>query len=228
MIILHIETSTQLCSIALSKDQKCIFSRENPDGMNHAAMLSVFIEEAFNHLKSLNATPDAIAVSGGPGSYTGLRIGASTAKGLCYGLNIPLIQVNSLEILAYEAIQQLDHITPKMLFVPMIDARRMEVYTAIYDHSINLIQGVHAEIITTQSYSGHLSAQKMVFFGNGAAKCKSVIESENAIFLEDIHPRATNMISPALHKMKAGAYENVAYFEPFYLKEFFTTAKTKD
>jgi tRNA threonylcarbamoyladenosine biosynthesis protein TsaB len=228
MIILHIETSTHLCSVALSKGHKCIFSRQNTEGMNHAALLSVFIEEAFLQLKSLKKKPDAIAVSSGPGSYTGLRIGVSTAKGLCYGLNIPLIQVSTLEIMTLEALQQLDEVEPEMLFVPMIDARRMEVYSAIYDKKLTINREVAAEIITEDSYAELLSERKLVFFGNGASKCMPLIVSENAIFLNDVHPLAINMIKPAILKMEAGAFEDVAYFEPFYLKEFFTTAKIKD
>ena len=225
MIILHIETSTHICSVAVSIGQKCIFSRQNTDGMNHAALLSVFIEEAFNHLKSLKKRIDAVAVSSGPGSYTGLRIGVSTAKGLCYGLNVPLIQVSTLETMTLEAIQQLEDIRPDMFFVPMIDARRMEVYSALYDRNLKLIHETQAEIITDKSYSELLQKNKLVFFGNGATKCMPLISSKNAVFLDDVHPLAINMIKPASAKMEAGEFEDVAYFEPFYLKEFFTTAR---
>ncbi len=225
MIILHIETSTHLCSVALSIGKKCIFSRQNTKGMNHAALLSVFIEEAFKHLNSLNKKIDAVAVSSGPGSYTGLRIGVSTAKGLCYGLNVPLIQVSSLENLTIEALLQLEDSQPDALLVPMIDARRMEVYSAIYDKNMKMIREARAEIITEGSYSELIHNQKIVFFGNGAMKCMPLISGANAIFLEDVHPMAINMITSAVSKMEAGEFEDLACFEPFYLKEFFTTAK---
>lgn len=225
MIILHIETSTHLCSVALSMGQKCIFSRQNQEGMNHAALLSVFISEAFQHLNALKKNIDAVAVSSGPGSYTGLRIGVSTAKGLCYGLNVPLIQVSTLEIMTIEAMQQLDDEAPASFFVPMIDARRMEVYSAIYDKKLVMKREIQAEIITSSSFTELTRKHKVAFFGNGAAKCKPLISGDKAIFMEDVHPLAVNMITPAIRKMEAGVFEDVAYFEPFYLKEFFTTAK---
>lgn len=220
-VILYIETSTNVCSVALSEGEKCLLSISNYEGMNHAALLSTFIEKALNELKSVNKKLDAVAVSSGPGSYTGLRIGVSTAKGLCYGLDIPLISVNTLEILAYPVRKKYNDNTA--LFCPMIDARRMEVYDAFYNVDGSIYRNVAADIITTESYTDILGKQIVYFFGNGAEKCKSVITHSNAVFLDDIVPLAENMISLALDKYNKQMFEDVAYFEPFYLKEFQAT-----
>ncbi len=222
MVILHIETSTHVCSVALSEQEKCIFQQSNYDGMNHAAMLSLFIQDALDLLKESGKKLDAVAVSSGPGSYTGLRIGVSTAKGLCYGLDIPLISISTLEIMTIAAMQK--HTPNKHdLFVPMIDARRMEVYDVIFDSNRKIIRDTAASIINENSYAELLEKSQVLFFGNGAAKCKQVITSPYAIFIDDIHPLAENMIEPALKKYQQGQFEDVAYFEPFYLKEFQTT-----
>ncbi len=222
MVILHIETSTHVCSVALSEQEKCIFQQSNYDGMNHAAMLSLFIQDALDLLKESGKKLDAVAVSSGPGSYTGLRIGVSTAKGLCYGLDIPLISISTLEIMAIAAMQK--HAPNKHdLFVPMIDARRMEVYDVIFDSNRKIIRDTAASIINENSYTELLEKSQVFFFGNGAAKCKQVITSPHAIFIDNIHPLAENMIEPALKKYQQGQFEDVAYFEPFYLKEFQTT-----
>lgn len=222
MVILHIETSTHVCSVALSEQEKCIFQQSNYDGMNHAAMLSLFIQDALDLLKESGKKLDAVAVSSGPGSYTGLRIGVSTAKGLCYGLDIPLISISTLEIMTIAAMQK--HAPNKHdLFVPMIDARRMEVYDVIFDSNRKIIRDTAASIINENSYAELLEKSQVLFFGNGAAKCKQVITSPYAIFIDNIHPLAENMIEPALKKYQQGQFEDVAYFEPFYLKEFQTT-----
>jgi tRNA threonylcarbamoyladenosine biosynthesis protein TsaB len=222
MVILHIETSTHVCSVALSEQKKCIFQQSNYDGMNHAAMLSLFIQDALDLLKESDKKLDAVAVSSGPGSYTGLRIGVSTAKGLCYGLNIPLISISTLEIMTIAAMQK--HAPNKHdLFVPMIDARRMEVYDVIFDSNRKIIRDTAASIINENSYTELLEKSQVFFFGNGAAKCKQVITSPHAIFIDNIHPLAENMIEPALKKYQQELFEDVAYFEPFYLKEFQTT-----
>jgi tRNA threonylcarbamoyladenosine biosynthesis protein TsaB len=226
MIILHIETSTTICSVALSKDGECIFSRSNNEGMNHATLLSPFIADALDVLKKLSDKPDAIAVSSGPGSYTGLRIGVSTAKGLCYGFDIPLIAVSTTEILALSAINSVSN-AEKALFCPMIDARRMEVYDAIYDGSLNIIRKISASIIESSSYNEFLSEHTVYFFGNGSGKCKSVLSHPNTFFLENIEPVATNMIPLAETLFLKQKFEDVAYFEPFYLKEFQATIPKK-
>lgn len=226
MVILHIETSTHVCSVALSEQKKCIFQQSNYDGMNHAAMLSLFIQDALDLLKESDKKLDAVAVSSGPGSYTGLRIGVSTAKGLCYGLEIPLISISTLEIMTIAAMQK--HAPNKHdLFVPMIDARRMEVYDVIFDSNRKIIRDTAASIINENSYTELLEKSQVFFFGNGAAKCKQVITSPHATFIDDIHPLAENMIEPALKKYQQELFEDVAYFEPFYLKEFQTTTPKK-
>ena len=223
MIILHIETSTNICSIAVSENGQCLFSKSDSEGMNHAALLSVFIAEAMEFLKSTSKKPDAVAVSSGPGSYTGLRIGVSTAKGLCYGLDIPLIAVSTLEVLTANALQITDTAT-NSLFCPMIDARRMEVYAAIYNQEGIIQREISADIIDENSYSEILESHSVYFFGNGAEKCKATLTHVNARFIDGMYPLAENMIVLAEKAYNEKKFVDVAYFEPFYLKEFYTTA----
>lgn len=221
MTLLHIETSTNVCSVAISIDNTCVFSRINTDGMNHATMLSPFIEDALKHLNTVNGKLDAIAVSGGPGSYTGLRIGVSTAKGLSYGLNIPLIAISTLQLMSIAAKNKIQD--KNALYCPMIDARRMEVYAAFYSFDGELVREIAADIINEQSYFEILSHSKVYFFGNGADKCKSSLTHPNANFIEDIFPIAENMIGLAEKAYTNNDFVDVAYYEPFYLKEFQTT-----
>jgi tRNA threonylcarbamoyladenosine biosynthesis protein TsaB len=223
MIILHIETSTNICSIAVSENGQCLFSKSDSEGMNHAALLSVFIAEAMEFLKSASKKPDAVAVSSGPGSYTGLRIGVSTAKGLCYGLDIPMIAVSTLEVLTANALQITDT-TANSLFCPMIDARRMEVYAAIYNQEGIIQREISADIIDENSYSEILESHIVYFFGNGAEKCKTTLTHPNARFIDGMYPLAENMIALAEKVYNEKKFVDVAYFEPFYLKEFYTTA----
>jgi len=223
MIILHIETSTNICSIAVSENGQCLFSKSDSEGMNHAALLSVFIAEAMEFLKSTSKKPDAVAVSSGPGSYTGLRIGVSTAKGLCYGLDIPLIAVSTLEVLTANALQ-ITETTANSLFCPMIDARRMEVYAAIYNQEGIIQREISADIIDENSYSEILERHIVYFFGNGAEKCKATLTHVNARFIDGMYPLAENMIVLAEKAYNEKKFVDVAYFEPFYLKEFYTTA----
>lgn len=225
MTILHIETSTNVCSVAVSHAGKCIFELSNSD-LNHATMLSPFIEKALEKTKAENLKLDAVAVSGGPGSYTGLRIGVSTAKGLCYGLNIPLISVPTLQVLAQGALVQ-QKIEEDAMLCPMIDARRMEVYMAHYTPTLELKEDVYAEIITENSFEELLAAGKVYFFGNGAEKCKSTLTHPNAIFIDNVEVLAKNMISAAEKKFLEKDFADVAYFEPFYLKEFQATTPKK-
>lgn len=223
MIILHIETSTNICSIAVSENGRCLFSKSDSEGMNHAALLSVFIAEAMEFLKSASKKLDAVAVSSGPGSYTGLRIGVSTAKGLCYGLDIPLIAVSTLEVLTTNALQ-ITETTANSLFCPMIDARRMEVYAAIYNQEGVIQREISADIIDENSYSEILESHIVYFFGNGAEKCKTTLTHPNARFIDGMYPLAENMIILAEKAYNEKKFVDVAYFEPFYLKEFYTTA----
>lgn len=224
MIILHIETSTNVCSIAISENGKCIFSKANFDGMSHASLLSVFISEAFDELKKTSKVINAIAVSSGPGSYTGLRIGVSTAKGLCFGLDIPLIAVSTLEVLTTSALSNAN-ISNNALFCPMIDARRMEVYDALYNANGEIIREIRADIIDDNSFKEYLLNNSIYFFGNGAEKCKSTLTHSNAHFINNLNPLAENMIPLAEKAFLKKEFVDVAYFEPFYLKEFYTTAK---
>jgi tRNA threonylcarbamoyladenosine biosynthesis protein TsaB len=226
MLLLHIETSTNVCSVALSEDSVCLFSKSNDEGMNHAALLSVFIAEALEVLKPTGKKPDAIAVSSGPGSYTGLRIGISTAKGLCYGYGIPLISVSTLEVLTVQAIN-LVHEKENALFCPMIDARRMEVYDAFYNGKGIIQRKIAADIITSDSYAEILVNQPVYFFGNGADKCRSTLTHPNARFIDHLFPLAVNMIPFAERAFIEKQFVDTAYFEPFYLKEFHTTASKK-
>lgn len=223
MIILHIETSTKVCSVALSEDEACIFTISNDEGMNHASLLSTFIQEALDLLKRSNKSLNAVAVSSGPGSYTGLRIGVSTAKGICFGLNIPLISISTLEVLTMAAIKSPDRLINNAYFIPMIDARRMEVYDAIFDEKQQQIRTITADIIKEDTFSNLLEHNHVYFFGDGSAKCKTLINSEKAHFIDDLHPLAENMIQSAIQKYRDNQFEDVAYFEPFYLKEFQAT-----
>jgi tRNA threonylcarbamoyladenosine biosynthesis protein TsaB len=218
--ILHLETSTTVCSVALSVDGSVVFERTSFEGPSHASLLGVFVEEAVTFSK-IKCQPDAVALSNGPGSYTGLRIGASMAKGLCMGWDVPLIAVPTLHIMALQAIRRYGE--NDCLYCAMIDARRMEVYSAIFDASLSSVRETCAEIITPDSFQALLERSTVCFFGNGAQKCRSVIRSENAVFLDGIHPLATDMISLAERAFRAEKFENTAYFEPFYLKDFIAT-----
>ncbi|MDR1403810.1 MAG: tRNA (adenosine(37)-N6)-threonylcarbamoyltransferase complex dimerization subunit type 1 TsaB [Tannerellaceae bacterium] len=220
--ILNIETSTSVCSVALSVDGKIGFEKVSFEGPSHAALLGVFVEEALARAKKEGIMPDAVAVSSGPGSYTGLRIGVSMAKGLCFGYNIPLLAVPTLAIMAYGIIEE-NKWPADMLYCPMLDARRMEVYAAIYDNKLNIIRFTSADAVTTDTYSSFLEKNSVCFFGNGAMKCKKIITSPNAIFIDHIDPLAGNMAALANERFVNKMFEDVAYFEPFYLKEFVAT-----
>ncbi|MDH6533687.1 tRNA (adenosine(37)-N6)-threonylcarbamoyltransferase complex dimerization subunit type 1 TsaB [Parabacteroides sp. 52] len=225
--ILHIETSTTVCSVALSVDSKLYFEKVSFDGPSHASLAGVYVEEALRMIQKEGIKPDAVAVSSGPGSYTGLRIGVSLAKGICFGYGIPLIAIPTLEILAYTAIQK-HPLDSGGLYCAMLDARRMEVYSALYDSLLSPVRETLAEIITPDSFADYLDKSEVCFLGNGAAKCKEILSSSNAYFLEDIHPLASHMIPLAEKAYVAGKFEDTAYYEPFYLKEFQATiAKNK-
>ena len=225
--ILHIETATDVCSVALSEDGAVLFSKEDFDGPQHAVTLGVFVDEALSMADSHAKPIDAVAVSCGPGSYTGLRIGASMAKGICYGRNIPLIALPTLKIICVPVLL-MDELPEDALLCPMIDARRMEVYAAIYDRALNTVKGVSADIIDEESYLQYLEKQPVYFFGNGAAKCKKLIRHKNAHFIDNVQPLARLMFPLADREYLDGTFQDVAYFEPFYLKEFVATvAKNK-
>lgn len=227
-IILNIETSTEVCSVTLAKDGITLFEKESTEGLNHSQLLTVFIEDLFKSNNFDFKSLDAVAVSKGPGSYTGLRIGVSVAKGLCYGLDIPLISVGSIDALGhYAALHSADFYTAgnneHLLFCPMIDARRMEVYTSLFDSNGEAILPVSAEIIDGNSFADQLEENKILFFGNGAEKCQSKITHENALFAGPSKTSARFMQKLAEKKYNKREFENVAYFEPFYLKDFVAT-----
>lgn len=225
--ILHIETSTDVCSVALSEDGAVLFSKEDFDGPQHAVTLGVYIDEVLSMADSHAKPIDAVAVSCGPGSYTGLRIGASMAKGICYGRSIPLIALPTLKVMSVPVLL-MDALPEDALLCPMIDARRMEVYAAIYDRALNPVKEVSADIIGADSYAEYLEQHPVYFFGNGAAKCKEVIKHPNARFIDGIQPLARWMFPLADRQYLDGTFQDVAYFEPFYLKEFVATvAKNK-
>ncbi|MGB3605577.1 MAG: tRNA (adenosine(37)-N6)-threonylcarbamoyltransferase complex dimerization subunit type 1 TsaB [Psychroserpens sp.] len=214
-LILSIETSTTNCSVSLSKQgETLVLKEDNNQNYSHAESLHVFIDEVLKTAKIDKSQLDAIAVSKGPGSYTGLRIGVSAAKGLCYALDIPLISISTLEALAHQA-----KINGGVI-VSMLDARRLEVYSAIYDQSFNIIREIKAQILDCQSFASYLEKGNVVFIGNGVAKTKSLIQHANAVYLEDKLPSANEMSYLANEKYKKSDIENVAYFEPYYLKEF--------
>lgn len=232
-LILNIETSTAVCSVSLGKDGDLLAYKENKEGMNHATHLTVFIDSILKENKLTPNDLDAVAVSMGPGSYTGLRIGVSTAKGLCYGSNLPLIAISTLQAMTAPLLKDKAVISqlgdPEVsIFCPMIDARRMEVYTAFYSFKNEELRQISAEIIDEESFVSDLAKNEIVFFGDGSSKCQSSLQSENAIFVNDITPTAIGMVELSEAKFKAEAFEDVAYFEPFYLKDFVATTPKKN
>jgi tRNA threonylcarbamoyladenosine biosynthesis protein TsaB len=213
--ILNIETSTKNCSVSVAKDGKTIVLKElNDGGYSHAEKLHEFIKEVIAEAGIQFSDLKAIAVSKGPGSYTGLRIGVSAAKGLCFALNIPLIAINTLESLA-QSISLIEGFK-----IPLLDARRMEVYSAVFDKNNIIKKEVSAEIITNESFKSYLESGKVYFFGDGAEKCKEVILHENANYFDDKFPSAKDMEQLSSEKYKNNDFVDVAYFEPFYLKDF--------
>jgi tRNA threonylcarbamoyladenosine biosynthesis protein TsaB len=219
-VILSIETSTSVCSCALSRDGVLLATRENFQGQSHASLLGRFVHEIMNFVREQHLTIDAIAVSSGPGSYTGLRIGVSEAKGLSYGLGVPLIALPTPRIMASMMQEKVDADT---LLAPLIDARRMEVYATFYNQNLETIRATAADIVNEESYADILATNKALFFGNGAEKCKVALKHPHAQFIDHVHPLASGMISLADQAFAAGDFVDTAYFEPFYLKEFVAT-----
>lgn len=219
--ILHIETSTKVCSVALSCDEKLIAESIDIEGQNHIKLLTVLIDKILSEARFDIKLLDAVAISQGPGSYTGLRIGTSVAKGICYAQEIPLIAINTLQILANQ---------PRIktsVICPMIDARRMEVYCQLFDSELVSLSDVEAKILDEYSFQEILEKQKMTFVGDGAEKFKTICTSPNAVFLKGIYPQAKDMISLAKKAFDARNYVDVAYFTPFYLKKFQVTQSKK-
>lgn len=221
MTILNIETSTTCCSAAITIDGKPVASVEQLANANHASQLPVFIQQLLHEANANGWHLDAVALSQGPGSYTGLRIGASTAKGICYGLNIPLIPVDTLQVLCASVPSGM--LPDNALLCPMLDARRMEVYTALYQQTgeqLSSISEVQAMIIDADAFAQTLAQQPVYFFGNGAAKCQSVITHPNAHFVDNVVPQAQCMGQLAEMQPNSLDVKQMAYYEPFYLKEF--------
>ena len=217
--ILHIETSTDVCSVAVSEDGQVIFDQEDHSGPNHAERLGTMVDEALSFTDNHAIPFDAVAVSCGPGSYTGLRIGVSMAKGVCYGRNLKLIAVPTLELLSVPILLR-EIPEEDALLCPMLDARRMEVYAGIYDRGLKPIRPIQADIVDRETYKAYLDESPVYFFGNGAKKCQEAIHHPNAHFIEDIEPLAKWMQPLAEKRFLNEQFEDVAYFVPFYLKDF--------
>ncbi|HDP75798.1 MAG TPA: tRNA (adenosine(37)-N6)-threonylcarbamoyltransferase complex dimerization subunit type 1 TsaB [Bacteroidales bacterium] len=226
--VLCIETGTSVCSVAIGDENGLLGVREISDPKAHSTQLPTLINEVFN-LASLTAKQiNAVAVSKGPGSYTGLRIGVSMAKGICYTARVPLIGVESLQAMATGLILSNSDLPANALLCPMIDARRMEVYSALYNLEGKLVSDVKAVVVDDSSFAEYLKDHIIIFFGNGSSKCKDVIKSENAIFINGFEPSARFMLPLALKAYINEEFEDIAYFEPFYLKDFVaTTPKNK-
>ena len=224
-MLLCIETSGKNCSVALFEGLQLVSIREvHTEQFSHSENLHVFIEQV---LKESNLQPKAIkaiAISAGPGSYTGLRIGVATAKGLCYGWDIPLIALPTLRILAEQVSYEFTDIE---YIIPMIDARRMEIFTAVYSHDFSPILGERAEILTESTFDAYLNKGKTIFLGDGITKFQAICKHKNAYFWENKFPSAKQMGRLALEKYQAQAFEDIAYFEPFYLKEVYLVKSEK-
>jgi len=224
--IILIETSTSLCSTALVEDGKVVCERISDEPRAHASKTALFVSEMLSEKGLKVSDCDAVAVSKGPGSYTGLRVGVSTAKGLCFGAGIPMISVGTLDTLVWQALD--GNMLPEdcRYIIPMIDARRMEVYTGIFTPDGKQISPTVAQIIDADSFKDQLAEGPVLFIGDGADKCKDTLTSPNARFIQCC-PKAASMMHPALEALEAKQFEDVAYFEPFYLKEFITTVSKK-
>ena len=230
-MIICIETATNLCSVALCDSSGVLSVKESNDQRSHASMLTVFIGDILKENGIESSALEAVAVSKGPGSYTGLRIGVSVAKGIAFAASIPLIGIEttfSMFMGMRDRILNTNNSDTPFIFCPMLDARRMEVYYALYESSGEKIKDISAEIITEDSFSELPESKKLVLFGNGAAKCKNIIARENVLFVDDFEMSASYMHSPAFKALKSNQFEDVAYFEPFYLKDFITTTQRKN
>lgn len=222
--ILSIETSTDVCSVSVSQNGTCIFEKEDSSGPNHAVKLGVFVDEALSFIDSHLIPLDAVAVSCGPGSYTGLRIGVSMAKGICYGRSVKLLSVPTLHLLCVPVLLREQIQEENALLCPMLDARRMEVYAQLFDRALNEVRPIQADVVDADTYKSYLDERPVYFFGNGAEKCIEVINHPNAHLIKNVEPLAKYMFPLAEKRMMNEQFEDVAYFVPFYLKDF--VAKT--
>lgn len=233
-LILCIESSDQVCSVSLSRDDQLIAIEENYEGRSHATLLAVSVQKILKQINTGAGALSAVAVSIGPGSYTGLRIGLSVAKGICYGANLPLIAVNTLQAMA-NGIQKDKSFTGLyqkyegfLMLCPMIDARRMEVYTALYSPALETVEGTVAEIVSSGTFDHYLKDKHVLFFGSGAQKCREEIQHPNAHFISNFQPSSRHMIPLANKAYKLKQFEDIAYIEPFYLKDFIATIPKKN
>lgn len=218
--ILNIETSTDVCSVAISDNGQVIFNKEDHSGPNHAVKLGVYVDEALSFIDAHGIPLEAVAVSCGPGSYTGLRIGVSMAKGICYGRDVKLISIPTLELMAVPVLIGEHPAEEDALIVPMLDARRMEVYAKVMDRALKEVRPIQADIVDADTYKEYLDRGTVYFFGNGAEKCMEVINHPNARLVKGIEPLAKNMAPLTEKRFVEGKFEDVAYFVPFYLKDF--------
>ena len=218
--ILNIDTSTNVCSVAVSQDGACIFDKEDHSGPNHAERLGTFVDEALSFIDNHAIPLDAVAVSCGPGSYTGLRIGVSMAKGICYGRDVKLLAVPTLELLCVPVLLREMVTDDDALLCPMLDARRMEVYAQLFTRSLREVRPIQADVVDADTYREYLDKHPVYFFGNGAMKCKEVIDHHNAHYIAGIEALAKHMLPLAERRMAREEFEDVAYFVPFYLKDF--------
>ena len=229
-LILCIETGTDICSVGIARDGELISLRESDEGRDHAKKVGVFVDELLRETGISPDELDAVAVGMGPGSYTGLRIGVSFAKGLCYGLGMPLVAVGWLDAMAAVAIEDNDagildvDNWENAVLCPMVDARRMEVYTRLFDAKGNALSDVTAEVVTEQTFADVRRERQLVMFGNGAAKCREVLHDATYI---NITPSARGLARLAEQRLSAGQTEDIAYFEPFYLKDFIVIPSKK-
>jgi len=209
-----------VCSVAVSNDAECIFNKEDYSGPHHNEQLGRYVDEALSFIDSHSLKLDAVAVSCGPGSYTGLRIGTSMAKGICYGRDVKLIAIPTLELLAVPVLLKEQAEEENALLVPMLDARRMEVYAEVFNRSLDEVRPIKADVVTVDTYKEYLEKGPVYFFGNGAAKCMEEINNPNAHLIKDVVPLAKYMFPLAEKRIAQGKFEDVAYFVPFYLKDF--------
>lgn len=217
---MNIETSTDVCSVAISDNGQVIFNKEDHSGPNHAVKLGVYVDEALSFIDAHGIPLEAVVVSCGPGSYTGLRIGVSMAKGICYGRDVKLISIPTLELMAVPVLLGEHPAEEDALIVPMLDARRMEVYAKVMDRALKEVRPIQADIVDAETYKEYLDRGTVYFFGNGAEKCMEVINHPNARLVKGIEPLAKNMAPLAEKRFVEGKFEDVAYFVPFYLKDF--------
>lgn len=226
--IINIETSSKICSVAISKDGMVDFLLEDTEGMNHAVKLAPFVEKCMGELERKGEKPDAVAVSLGPGSYTGLRIGLSLAKGLAFSLGIPLIGISTLQILAVKAMFMNMVWEGDEIIVPMVDARRMEVFSGAFDFTLNEVIAEAPEILTEDSFKKLYDCRKVIFLGDGSEKFKTLYKGGNAMWLGNLYPHAKDMTALSEKYLREGRFLDIAYSTPNYLKEYQTTvAKNK-